>query len=158
MTKNIELIGKETLQSLSEQAKINPRLRKNQNFHLTNEAQCHRLLNALEPGTYVQPHRHLASEKDETLLVLSGRIGVLIFDEQGQVVQKIILSAQESHFGLTIPVGAFHSMVALETNSVFFEAKAGPYVAIAENERANWSPMEGAEEAANYLEKMNNYF
>jgi cupin fold WbuC family metalloprotein len=158
MSKHIDLIGQQTLQSLSEQAKQNPRLRKNQNFHLTNEAQCHRLLNALEPGTYVQPHRHLAPEKDETLIVLSGRIGVLIFDEQGQVVQQIVLSLQEDNFGLTIPVGLFHSMVALETNSVFFEAKAGPYVAIAENERASWAPIEGEKEANYYLENMLNYF
>ena len=154
----VKLIGQNTLRELSKEAAAQPRLRKNLNFHANNEAQCHRLLNALEPGTYVQPHCHLDPNKEETLVVLSGRFGVLIFDAQGQVQQHLVLAPNSEHFGITIPVGVFHSMVALESGSVFFEAKAGPYVPIAAEEKAHWAPAEGEITCAEYLEFMLSYF
>jgi cupin fold WbuC family metalloprotein len=154
MEKAIKLISQVDLTTLVEEAKNSPRLRKNLNFHPSNEAQCHRLLNALEPGSYVQPHCHLDAEKDETLLVVSGRFGVLIFNKNGSVAEAIELSPQCENFGITIPTGVFHSMLALESGSVFFEAKAGPYVAIRAEERATWAPAEGDIACANYYEEM----
>lgn len=150
----IQILNQTMLQALSAEAKTNPRLRKNLNFHTSNEAQCHRLLNALELGTYVQPHCHLSAEKDETLVVVSGKIGVLIFDAEGAVLQSLVLAAGSENFGIHIPVGCFHSMVALAPDSVFFEAKAGPYVAITERERASWAPAENDPAALTYLQQM----
>lgn len=154
----VQLIGQATLTDLSKEAANSPRLRKNLNFHASNEAQCHRLLNALEPGTYVQPHCHLDPQKEETLVVLKGRFGVLIFDENGNVTQSLVLSPNTEHFGITIPVGVFHSMVGLEAGSVFFEAKAGPYVPIAAAEKASWAPAEGDAACATYLQNMLQHF
>ncbi|WMW81602.1 WbuC family cupin fold metalloprotein [Undibacterium cyanobacteriorum] len=154
----VQLIGQTTVRELSKEASQQPRLRKNLNFHANNEAQCHRLLNALEPGTYVQPHCHLDPHKEETLVVLSGRFGVLIFDATGAVTETAILAPQSEHFGITIPVGTFHSMVALESGSVFFEAKAGPYVPIAAEEKAHWAPAEGEPGCADYLNTMLRHF
>lgn len=147
-------INHATLSALSQQAAASPRLRKNLNLHASNEARCHRLLNALEPGTYIQPHCHLDPEKDETMIALSGRFGILIFDANGSVIEQIVLEAGQGNMGLTIPCGVFHSMVALVPGSVFFESKAGPYVAVADAEKATWAPAEGDPECAAYLEKM----
>jgi cupin fold WbuC family metalloprotein len=154
----VHILNQQSLRDLSEQAKQNTRLRKNFNFHASNESSCHRLLNALEPGTYVQPHCHLSSEKDETLVVVAGRIGVLLFDADGNVQQSVVLAAATENFGIHIPTGVFHSMVALTTGSVFFEAKAGPYTAITDSERASWAPKEGDSEAQNFLNKMLKHF
>ncbi|MBI3712469.1 MAG: WbuC family cupin fold metalloprotein [Burkholderiales bacterium] len=154
----MQRISQHTLSDLSEQAKNSPRLRKNLNFHADNEAACHRLLNALEPGTYVQPHCHLSPDKEETLIVLAGRIGVLIFNADGSVAEHFILSPRDNDFGVTIPATVFHSMVALESGAVFFEAKAGPYVPIAEEEKASWAPAETDTASADYLQRMLTYF
>lgn len=150
----IKLIDTQCLAELSQQARLSPRLRKNLNFHASNEAHCHRLINALEPGTYIQPHRHLDPEKDETMIVLSGRLGMLIFDEQGNITQQWILAADSGNLGITIPAGVFHSMLALESGSVFFESKAGPYAALSEAEKAPWAPAEGEGGWLEYLETM----
>lgn len=150
----LQRISQQTLSELSEQAKQSPRLRKNLNFHAHNEAACHRLLNALEPGTYVQPHCHLSADKEETLIVLAGRIGVLIFHPDGSIAEQFVLSPQQHDFGVTIPSGVFHSMVALESGSVFFEAKAGPYVPISDAEKASWAPTETEPSSAAYLHEM----
>lgn len=154
----LQRISQHTLSDLSEQAKNSPRLRKNLNFHAHNEAACHRLLNALEPGTYVQPHCHLSPDKEETLIVLAGCIGVLIFHADGSVAERFILSPKENDFGVTIPSTVFHSMVALESGSVFFEAKAGPYVPIAEAEKASWAPAETDALSRDYLKTMLAFF
>lgn len=154
----LQRISQHTLSDLSGQAKNSPRLRKNLNFHAHNEAACHRLLNALEPGTYVQPHCHLSPDKEETLIVLAGRIGVLIFHADGSVAEHFVLSPNENDFGVTIPSTVFHSMVALESGSVFFEAKAGPYVPIADAEKARWAPAETDPGSSEYLKKMLAFF
>ncbi len=154
----INLIRNDTLAELSQAAKTSPRLRKNLNFHTGNEAHCHRLLNALEPGTYVQPHCHQDLEKDETMIVLKGRFGVIIFDQHGEVIQHFIMAANDDNLGVTIPAGVFHSMLALESGSVFFESKAGPYAALTNAEKAHWAPNEGDPACVAYLEKLNALF
>jgi cupin fold WbuC family metalloprotein len=150
----IKLIKQETLSELSQQAALSPRLRKNLNLHSSNESRSHRLLNALEPGTYIQPHCHLDPEKDETMIALSGSFGILIFDANGTVIEQLVMAAGQDNLGITIPSGVFHSMVALENGSVFFESKAGPYVAVAPQEKASWAPVEGEAACTAYLAQM----
>ena len=54
-----------------------PRLRRNANFHKSESEPANRLLNAIEPGSYIRPHRHLDPNKDETMVVLKGSLGML---------------------------------------------------------------------------------
>ena len=145
------LIDRSLLDSLSVEAELAPRLRKHRNFHPGDTYPAHRLLVAIEPGSYVAPHRHLDPNKDETLLVVRGRLGVVIFGAENAVDRSIVLQAGGEAIGIDIPHGVFHTVVALEAGTVFFEAKAGPYVPIADTERAPWAPVEGAPAAVDYL-------
>ncbi len=150
-------IDKALLSGLLAEAEQSPRLRKNRNFHNDDAAGCHRLLNALQPDSYVQPHCHFATDKEETMVVVSGRMGVLIFNRDGMVIQQQVVAAGTDCMGVNIPSGVIHSLVALEP-TVFFEAKAGPYVPVADNERAAWAPSEGDESVAIYREWMRSLF
>ncbi|WP_432720044.1 WbuC family cupin fold metalloprotein [Jeongeupia wiesaeckerbachi] len=147
-------IDRSLLNELSAEAAQSPRLRKNRNFHTDNDDACHRLLNALEPGTYIQPHRHLAADKEETLIVLCGRVGVLLFDEAGAVTATRELVAGGETVGINVAPGVFHSLVALEAGSVFFESKAGPYAALSAAEKPAWAPAEGEAGVADFLAGM----
>lgn len=104
----------------------------------------------LQPSTYIPPHRHLGDNKAETLLVLKGRLGVLIFDEAGVVVRKQILQAGGDCVGVDLPTGVFHGLVVLEADSLMFECKAGPYRPVGEGELAHWAPREGEPGVAEY--------
>jgi cupin fold WbuC family metalloprotein len=104
----------------------------------------------LQPCTYVPPHRHLSADKAETLLVLKGRLGVLIFDETGAVVDKCILQAGGDCLGVDLPAGIYHGLVVLEADSLMFECKAGPYRPVGEGELAHWAPREGEAGVAQY--------
>ena len=121
------LIDRELLDAVGSEAKGSPRRRKNHNFHAEDAAIAHRLLNAIEPGSYLMPHRHLDAHKDETIIVLRGRLGVVFFDDSGQVQQAVILAPAGAVCGVDIPHGVYHTVLALETGTVMFEAKAGPY-------------------------------
>lgn len=140
-------IDQALLQQTTHEALTSPRLRKNANFHPNDASQAHRLINAMQPGSYVRPHRHLDSSKDETIIVLQGRFGYISFSEDGQILEAIELKSGGPVYGINIPHGTIHTILALESNSVFFEAKAGPFIPLCAQEIAAWSPSEGSEEA-----------
>lgn len=144
-------INQQLLKKLSMEAVALPRRRKNHNFHENNEAQAHRLLNAIEPNSYVMPHKHNDPNKGETIICLSGKLGLIIFDSIGNVEQKLILEADSETVGVDIPYGTFHTVLALKNGTVFFEAKAGPFVPLKAEEQAPWAPVEGDDLVTNYL-------
>jgi cupin fold WbuC family metalloprotein len=100
-------ISTELLRDLSVQAASAPRRRKNHNFHRDESAPCQRLLNAVEPDSYIPPHRHMEADKDETIILLSGRLGMLFFDDNGNVLGDAVLDLAASRFGVTIPPSTY---------------------------------------------------
>ncbi|KHL73133.1 cupin [Pseudomonas putida] len=134
---------------LAQKAADAPRGRYHHNFHEMQDP-CHRLAVGLQPSTYIAPHRHLSEDKAETLLALKGRLGLLMFDEQGAVIDKRVLEAGGECLGVDLRPGLFHSLVVLEADSILFECKAGPYRQLAEGEHAPWAPREGEEGVAQY--------
>ena len=144
-------ITRELLDTLTAQAQASPRLRKNHNLHQADDSPCHRLLNAMEPDSYIQPHRHLAPDKDESIVVLRGRLAAIAFDDEGTVTATHLLEPGGAALAIDVPHGLFHTFVCLERGSVFFEAKAGPYLPLTPAERAPWAPAEGEPEAPAYL-------
>lgn len=146
----LQLINQALLDATSAAAKAAPRLRKNHNFHPTDDYPGHRLLNAIELGSYIPPHRHLDPLKDETMLVLRGKLGVVFFDDDGKVTQVFVAQAGGKILGVDIPHGTWHSVLALEADTVFFEAKSGPYLALTDAEKASWAPAENSPEAVGY--------
>lgn len=149
-----QMINRKLFARISAEAQASPRRRKNYNLHGSEADASHRLLNAMEPDSYIQPHRHLDVNKDETIIALSGRIGVVFFDQLGNMTEVVTLSPGGEAAGVNIPHGEFHSLVALEPGSLFFEAKAGPYLALTPAEKALWAPAEGESGAADYLARL----
>lgn len=152
------LVTQQMLAAISAEAGASPRRRKNRNFHRADDAAAHRLLNALEPDSYVRPHRHLDPSKDETIIAVRGRFGVVEFEDDGRVRAASVIAPGADAIGIDIAHGTFHTVLALEPGSVFFEAKAGPYVPIAEAEKAHWAPAEGETGAPEYLARMRALF
>lgn len=134
---------------LAEKAAASPRGRQHHNFHQMAEP-CHRMAVGLQPSTYIPPHRHLNADKAETLLVLKGCLGLLVFDESGAVVAKRVMQAGGECLGVDLPPGVFHGLVVLEADSLMFECKSGPYLPVGEGEMAPWAPREGEEGVAAY--------
>ncbi len=151
---SIRLIDGALLAEVTAEAQASPRLRKNRNFHPRDDYPGHRLLNALEPGSYVPPHRHLDPNKDETMVVLSGRLGLVTFDGQGNITGTAVLAPGSHTRGVDIPHGTWHSVLALCPGTVFLEAKSGPYALLTDAERAAWAPAEDSPGATAYQQRL----
>lgn len=123
------IIDKCLLDEVTAKAKANERLRMNHNFHDSLDAKAQRLLNALEPGTLLPIHRH--PHTAETYLLLRGRIKVLFYNEQKDVTEEFDLNPLEGRYGVHIPKGQWHTLEVLESGSVIFEVKDGPYTPLA---------------------------
>jgi len=146
--RDVVLLGRADLGRLSAEARLSPRRRRNRNLHEMDDV-VHRLFNAIEPGSYVRPHRHLSPPKAETMVVVSGRLGLLVFDEDGAIQSTTVLESGGETFGVEVPPGTWHSFVSLAPGTVVFEAKEGPYVPPGGADSAPWAPEEGAAEATN---------
>ncbi len=140
------------INELVEKAKNSSRRRAIFRFHEKDEDTMHRMLNALEPDTYVQPHFH--PDKHEAFIVLQGRILFVIFDESGKIIQSHILKAGTSDFGLEISPKTYHTLISLESGTVIFEIKHGPYDVQTDKIFAPWSPREGEANCQEFNEKI----
>jgi len=124
------IIAKEILDELSAKAKANPRLRQSLDLRNSPEDGSQRMLNALEPGTVMPIHRHLASS--ETVVILRGRITWMFYDANDNLnpnepTEKVILDANGEIRCLNVEKGRWHSLKCLESGTILFEAKDGPY-------------------------------
>ena len=120
-------------------------------LHQKADEVLHRMLNAVQPGSYVRPHRHLAPPKAESLVLLRGSVRFFVFGETGEVAETFVLSAGSSQLGLDVRPGVYHTFVALAPDTVVFEVKPGPYEPTTDKDFAPWAPPEGTPEAAAYL-------
>lgn len=120
------VIDKALLDKISEKAKNSPRLRMNYNFHQSLEDKCHRMLNAVEPGSEIPIHRH--PDKDESFVVLRGKVRSTTYNDDGTVIERVVLSQEDGLYGVDIPKGVWHKLESLEPGSVVFECKEGPFV------------------------------
>lgn len=150
----MKILDKRLLQEISAQAKKNPRLRQNYNLHDSLGDASQRLLNAMEPGSYIRPHRHLINPKPEGFVAIQGRLALLTFDDQGLVAQVVLFGSNEPRFGVDLPCGVWHTIVSLEESSVFYETKPGPYQPIQPMDLAPWAPEEGSREVDDYLAQL----
>ena len=114
----MKLIDTSLLDKVSTEAKESPRLRMNYNFHQSLDEKCHRFLNAVEPGTVVPIHKH--PTKDESFVLLRGKVRVTIHNDDGSIIESIILNPQEGQYGVNIPQNVWHTLKSLESGSVIF--------------------------------------
>lgn len=119
------LIDENLLDKVTEEAKASERLRMNYNLHDSLEAKAQRLLNALEPGTMLPVHRH--RQTAETYVVLRGSMKVLFYNDDRMLIDACVVNPSEMVYGVHIPAGQWHTLEVLESGTVIFEVKDGPY-------------------------------
>ena len=126
-------------------------------LHRTQDASVQRMLNFFQPGTYVCPHQHPESGAIETICVLRGVLGFIVFEASGDVRSTHRLSA--GGLGLIdIEPGVWHGMVALSPDTAILEIKKGPYDANADKAFADWAPAESDPAASDFLKRLEALF
>jgi len=120
------VINEQLLNEVTRQAQASPRLRMNYNFHQSLDEKCHRMLNAIEPGTDIPIHRH--PTKDESFVILRGKVRSTTYNDDGSIIESIVLCQEDGVYGVNIPKGVWHKLESLESGSCIFECKEGPFV------------------------------
>lgn len=106
------IIDNQLLDTLSAQAKANPRLR--QSYDLRTEAteacpepgrrdNSQRMLNALEPGTIMPVHRHRNSS--ETMVLVRGKLIERFYDDNGNITEEFIMESYGQYPMVQIETG-----------------------------------------------------
>jgi cupin fold WbuC family metalloprotein len=143
-------IDSKLLDELTAKAAASPRKRAHYNLHPVLEDPVQRLCVAIEPGTYIRPHRHAEPSTWEVFVLLRGSAVFLVFDDEGTVQERVALKAGGPVQAIEIPVDTWHSIASLETGTIFLEVKQGPYSAPKGGNSAAWAPAEDENDTARF--------
>jgi cupin fold WbuC family metalloprotein len=146
------------LDDLTGQAKVSPRLRQHRNVHQSYQDASQRLFNAIEPGSYIRPHRHASDPRDELLVAVRGVMAMVAFDDQGAVTGVLRFGTErhgdEMAVGAEVSSSTWHTVIALEPGCVLLEVKAGPFDTNQPKDLAPWAPEESSDAASAYLGRL----
>jgi len=118
-----------------------------------------RLLNFIQPGSYIRPHCHPLPEHAECITVLRGCLGVMMFSPEGKIEGKWRLEAGRASSCLVdLDHGVWHGIVALAADCVMLEAKRGPYNPLVDKKFAEWAPEEDSAGAGDCLRGFESVF
>lgn len=143
---------------LSQEAKKSFRHRQHHNLHTSYSDKCQRLINILGGESYIQPHRHSADPKLETLVAIQGFFCLIKFDDEGAIIQITSFGSQQfisqscDAYGVEIDPQEWHTIIAMTPSATLLEIKEGPFDSNIAKELAPWAPKEGSQEANQYFE------
>jgi cupin fold WbuC family metalloprotein len=152
MHTGLRTVNQDMINDLLRQAADSPRRRAIFRLH-EHEEPVQRMVNAIVPGSYVQPHKHENPDKVELFAILEGRVACLQFTPDGVLELVVALDASGPDRVVDIPPRTYHSLIALAP-SALVEIIQGPYSAESHKQFAAWAPAEGQPEAAAYLRQL----
>lgn len=154
----MKVFDSDYLDALVVRAKSSVRLRQHLNLHKSYDDPSQCLFNAVEPHSYIRPHRHLSDPKDERIFAVRGVMALIVFDDFGDVINVIRFGTEkygsDIAIGVSITSSSWHTVIALEPSSILCEVKAGPFDPYRPKDLATWAPSEGSDMANNYLNRM----
>lgn len=154
----MKVFSADYLNEVTAQAQCSPRKRQHRNIHQSYADPCQRLFNAIEPGSYIRPHRHATDPRDELLIAVRGSMALVTFDEQGMVTGVVRFGANRNDdrfaVGAEVPANTWHTVIALEPGCVLLEVKAGPFDPNQPKDLAPWAPDEDTVAAKDYLNNL----
>lgn len=119
------IIDQKLLDTLSAQAKANPRLRQSYDLRTTSNDGSQRMLNALEPGTIMPIHRH--KNTSETMVMVRGKLIERFYDDNGNITDEFVMEPCGQYPMVQIDKGQWHSLEVIEEGTIIFETKDGKY-------------------------------
>lgn len=123
-------------------------------IHREQDANVQRMINFLQPGTYIRPHKHPLDHASESLVLIQGSIRFYTFDEDGNMLTENHIHSKPIPGVIDIEPNVWHSFTVLEENTILFECKKGPYDTETDKVFAEWSPEEGSDDVNEWMEKI----
>jgi cupin fold WbuC family metalloprotein len=157
------ILDNQMLDGLCQQARHTSRRRQHLNIHSSYQENCQRLFNAIQPDSYIPPHRHSIENKQELLVAIRGSFSLITFDNHGDFIRTDSFGSELyadkicPNVGMEIPPNVWHTVLAKQDNSILLEVKEGPFVSDKAKEIAPWAPRDGSVEAVGFLAKCHKF-
>lgn len=106
-------------------------------LHKNSESKLHDMVILERSGTYSPPHKHL--DKEDSLLIIEGRLGVVVYNDDGTVYDCCILEPNQT---LMYKVGImmYHAVIAMTDTVIYHETKPGPFIYETDSIYPSWGP------------------
>lgn len=140
---NIEL-----LEELEAKASSSSRKRAHVNLHKAYDEPIQKTIIALNRGTYIPPHYHRHEHQKELFVVLSGTVRIIIFNEDGSILDILLLASGEIAEVLPFTI---HTVVCISSSAIVLEIKSGPFIADDCKESLDWTIPENSPTSSEYL-------
>lgn len=141
-----KIFDKNYLATLTRRAKSSERLRQHDNIHASFQEPVQRLFNAIEPYSYIRPHRHWSDKRSELLVAVNGAMALVLFNHDGTIATVHKLATQQygasTLAAVELSPSTWHTIVALVPGCVLLEVKAGPFDPYQAKDLASWAPPE----------------
>ncbi|MDH5677019.1 MAG: WbuC family cupin fold metalloprotein [Nitrospinota bacterium] len=96
--------------------------------HKSTEDPLHEMLIAISSKSYIIPHKHI--NKSESFHIIEGEADVVVFDDDGTIVELIELGARGDgkNYFYRLPEGMFHTLLVRTQTLVLHEVTNGPFI------------------------------
>jgi len=150
----MKILDDTKIDELTLEAEKSPRKRVHFCFHPTNDSPIHKLYIAAQPGSYIRPHRHVGDGRWEMLTIIKGEGILFIFDDEGEILSKNVLSTDGPLYSIELEENIWHAFVVTANDTIFQEVKAGPYLKPDPSDFASWAPAEGDSGVEQFIEEL----
>ena len=132
MSKKSIVLDDKLFEAIEVEAKASPRLR--MHYDLRTQAldedpdwrdSSQRMLNVMMRDTVIPIHRH--TETSETVIVLRGSGDEVMYDSEGNELERVTLKAGSACAAVQVPRNVYHTFIPHEDGTTIFEAKDRPY-------------------------------
>ena len=123
----ISTIGSSELDTLKAALKASAKRRARINTHPDGEDTLHEMIIAIEPGSYIRPHKHPG--KSEAFHIVEGEVDIVVFKDDGEIDQLVRLGAPGSgrsfYYRMSQPF--FHTLIVRSDVLIVHEITNGPF-------------------------------
>jgi len=145
---DIVVLAASDIKELKQLVRHNPRNRIRICAHRNPNETLHEMFIIHTQDCYVRPHKHLG--KAESMTVLEGEVDVVLFSENGELLDIIHMSepllGKTFYYRISDPI--YHSLIIRSEYLVFHEVTQGPFVK-KDTLFPDWAPDENDHELVN---------
>jgi cupin fold WbuC family metalloprotein len=124
----IATIGDQDIAMLRQAVRETPKRRVRINAHPASGDALHEMIIAIEPGSYIRPHKH--PEKSEAFHIIEGQVDIVVFSEHGDIERIVSLAAYGGRhpFYYRMSTAHFHTLIIRSDLLVVHEITNGPFL------------------------------
>ncbi len=123
----ISAVGRSELETLKAAVRASAKRRARINTHPDGEDALHEMIIAIDPSSYIRPHKHPG--KSEAFHIVEGEVDIVVFKDDGQIDQVVPLGAPggERSFYYRMSQPFFHTLIIRSDVLIVHEITNGPF-------------------------------